>query len=598
MKKKIFILIIVLSIVTTVYPATRGVVPRADGEGTLGTSAKNWLSAYADSFFTDLITVNPAASPTTDADGELAVDIDGWGTNFDAWEVWNGTASAYLVATTASDIPTNGQVPKWSTGGAITWENDDDSGGATAWSAIGDPSNNGLTTITFDNAELSLLTGDNDAAVSFFTIRNTDADHTGGNMYLLDLDYSADDGDPDADYIRLQDSGGVVFTLEQDGNITAGIWQATAIADAYIPDNITIDLATVATTVTITDNESTAENNPIVFVAGADPDGGNLGLETDGTTHYNPSTGTITATEFVGGGSGVTSVDAITGDSATAFFNAGTIEHERGGIEADISAIADGGMLVGTGVGTMAIRASFMTAGAAGFVKHELGGLEADVSAYSGLVAVAGGATAEIDSKSELEGQIADVADFAEADGDVYTNDHDYGGADLELPQATPAVPNADGEIELDFTDGTMVVQHGSAHAELGAATDVVMGKMPHSFAVTLAMPDGLQSEIDNWPLKAIESTIFPHGIVVTRIRLKTSASSTYAVNIENWDDPTTINGANPTIDAITTSGSTEATEDTITYSTIAAGQIIMMDLPTTDIGWITVEVEYYEPAA
>ena len=63
--------------------------------------------------------------------------------------------------------------------------------------------------------------------------------------------------------------------------------------------------AAVATTVTITDNESTDEDNPIVFVAGGDTDGGNLGLETDGNAHYNPSTGKITATAFAG---------ALTGD--------------------------------------------------------------------------------------------------------------------------------------------------------------------------------------------------------------------------------------------------------------------------------------------
>lgn len=87
--------------------------------------------------------------------------------------------------------------------------------------------------------------------------------------------------------------------------------------------------ASVATTVTITDNEDTAENNPIVFVAGGDLDGGNLGLESDGTTYYTPSTGTITATEFVGGGAGLTAIDAATGDSATDFFDAGEIADAR-----------------------------------------------------------------------------------------------------------------------------------------------------------------------------------------------------------------------------------------------------------------------------
>jgi hypothetical protein len=182
-------------------------------------------------------------------------------------------------------------------------------------------------------------------------------------------------------------------------------------------------------------------------------------------------------------------------------------------------------------------------------------------------------------------------------DGTVTTSAN-FIPTDLEIPQASPAAPGVDGGVEIDFTDGTLVVQHGSAHTELGASTDIVVGKLIKSFSATFAMPDSLQSEIDNWPLKGIESTEFPHGIVVTAIHLKTSASSTYAVNVENWDDPTTINAANGTIDAITTSAGTEVTETTITYSTIAAGQIIMLDLPATDIGWFTITVEYYEPIA
>ena len=61
-----------------------------------------------------------------------------------------------------------------------------------------------------------------------------------------------------------------------------------------------VGLATLATTVTITDNESTNESNALIFTAGGDIDGGNLGLESDGTLTYNPSTGKVTATGFVG----------------------------------------------------------------------------------------------------------------------------------------------------------------------------------------------------------------------------------------------------------------------------------------------------------
>ena len=70
--------------------------------------------------------------------------------------------------------------------------------------------------------------------------------------------------------------------------------------------------AAIATTVPITDNESTYESNALIFAAGADVDGGNIGLESDGTLTYNPSTGKVTATGFVGALTGNASGTAAT----------------------------------------------------------------------------------------------------------------------------------------------------------------------------------------------------------------------------------------------------------------------------------------------
>ena len=85
---------------------------------------------------------------------------------------------------------------------------------------------------------------------------------------------------------------------------------------------LTAGTASVATTVTITDNENTNEDNAIIFAAGGDVDGGNLGLESDGTLTYNPSTGKITATGFIGALTGDASGNAAT---ATALETARTI---------------------------------------------------------------------------------------------------------------------------------------------------------------------------------------------------------------------------------------------------------------------------------
>jgi hypothetical protein len=91
--------------------------------------------------------------------------------------------------------------------------------------------------------------------------------------------------------------------------------------------NIAVALATLATTVTITDNESTNENNAVIFTAGGDVDGGDLGLESDGTFNYNPSTGLVTATTFAGALTGNASGTAatVTGAAQTAITSVGTL---------------------------------------------------------------------------------------------------------------------------------------------------------------------------------------------------------------------------------------------------------------------------------
>ena len=95
--------------------------------------------------------------------------------------------------------------------------------------------------------------------------------------------------------------------------------------------------AAIATTVTITDNESTNENNAVIFTAGGDVDGGNLGLESDGNLTYNPSTGTLTATAFAGALTGNVTGNAsgtaatVTGAAQSNITSLGTLTALTGG---------------------------------------------------------------------------------------------------------------------------------------------------------------------------------------------------------------------------------------------------------------------------
>jgi hypothetical protein len=86
-----------------------------------------WVGVQDFGGASDLEVPNGAA-PTVNTFGEIAADNDLWGAGRGALVHYDGTATTALVAPLVSDTPSNGQVPKWNTGGTITWE--DDSTGA------------------------------------------------------------------------------------------------------------------------------------------------------------------------------------------------------------------------------------------------------------------------------------------------------------------------------------------------------------------------------------------------------------------------------------------------------------------------------------
>jgi hypothetical protein len=159
--------------------------------------------------------------------------------------------------------------------------------------------------------------------------------------------------------------------LETDTGLTynpnTGAFTSTTFVGA-LTGNVTgtADVATVATTVTITDNESTDEDNAIIFTAGGDVDGGNIGLESDGTLTYNPSDGKITATGFVG---------ALTGN-------------------ADTASVAPAGALTGTTLKSNVVTSSLTTVGAldAGSITSGFTSIDVGAGAITTTGTVSGGA--------------------------------------------------------------------------------------------------------------------------------------------------------------------------------------------------------------
>jgi hypothetical protein len=131
-------------------------------------------------------------------------------------------------------------------------------------------------------------------------------------------------------------------TLEADAITIGGTALNTVIAGVTVTNATT---AAVATTVTISDNESTNEDNAIVFTSGGDVDGGNIGLESDGDLTYNPSTGRLTATQLAGtlqtaAQANITSLGTLTTLTVdNVIINGTTIGHTD---DTDLITVADG----------------------------------------------------------------------------------------------------------------------------------------------------------------------------------------------------------------------------------------------------------------
>jgi len=457
--------------------------------------------------------------------------------------------------------------------GVTTWE----AAGAVTYDIIGDPAASG--SISFDAAETAEYTSAF-TANDFMTIKGTGAfgdysvltvtqdtgDPTDGDLihaYTADGEDNVDQlvlGNGTDDYlaIRVIEAGTVTFDIVSDGTPALVVNDASTF-------NSTMNIIGATTLGTAT----SAAGNLSLYDAGTltlyeDGDNFNITLACADGEAVGTLTGGLDVTGLLEAQAGLTV-------ATTTAFSLGANQIDNG------SDLLDGEMIADNTIDNDSIDFGDMT---------DLGD--------DGVVIWGNVGAGELGNDSVINEDIDDDGGF------IFTGAWDFGGGDLEIPQASPGVPGADGGIEMDFTDGKLVMQHGSAHAELAGSTDVAMASLIHSWSGTFGMPDSLQTEIDNWPFKRIDATEFPHGVVITSITLTVSGDTSYTINVENWDDHDTINGANPTIDAVayTAPSTGEVTESTITYDTIAAGQIIMIDLPTTDVSWINIVIEYYEPAA
>jgi len=190
----------------------------------------------------------------------------------------------------------------------------------------------------------------------------------------------------------------------------------------------TATTAAVATTVTITDNEDDDEDNVLVFVAGADSDGGNVGLESDGHLHYNPSTGKLTATSFAGDVTGTITgttsqinVTAVTdNDTVYPVFVTGTSGSNDPEVASALTYNPSTGVLTGTQfTGAVSGNATSATSAATLTTARDIGGVSFNGSASIDLPGVNSAGSQATSGTAALATAVTVTANDSEA-ADLY----------------------------------------------------------------------------------------------------------------------------------------------------------------------------------
>lgn len=192
----------------------------ADGDGVSGNPTIS-LPATIDLGGKTSFEIPNGAAPTVNAFGELAGDDNLWAVGRGAPVFYDGTAAVALIGALVSDSPGEGQVPKWNTGGTITWE-DDSTGAGFGETSLSTLANN---QVFFDSASASrtITFGLSGATDPVITVQDgiinvsTGTLQEGGSAVFTSADGSLDDDDLSNDSVNALSD--VVITSLGDGEV-------------------------------------------------------------------------------------------------------------------------------------------------------------------------------------------------------------------------------------------------------------------------------------------------------------------------------------------------------------------------------------------
>ena len=293
------------SIGTTTVSDGHGIV--MNHGGTMAQTTVQTLAAYLDDEITAMPNLTSVGTLTTLTIDNIIIN----GTNI------GHTSDTDAIAIASDGVVTMNQIPVFSAG--INVSGGSIAGTLSTAAQANITSLGTLTTLTVDNIITNGTTIGHTSDTDLMTLADGLLT-VAGEVSMTTLDIGGTNVGSTAAELNLLDG-----SAKSTSSITIADTDAFVIIDGtttkQIPASDIKTYATTsvnATTVTITDNESTNEDNAIIFTAGGDVDGGNLGLESDGTLTYNPSTGKITATGFIGALTGDVTGDVTGNVSGTA----------------------------------------------------------------------------------------------------------------------------------------------------------------------------------------------------------------------------------------------------------------------------------------
>ena len=343
-----------------------------------------------------------------------------------------------------------------------------------------------VITMTGSSSDTAVFTAGTNGTLSIVT---TDAAAAAANIQIT-ADGTAELA---GTTVTLDSSGGI--TLDADGGtITfadAGSSLGTITSSGYS------GTAAVATTVTVTDNESTDENNVLTFVAGADADGGNVGLESDGNLNYNPSSGTLNVPNISVTGT-QTIVNSVTMNASNAVVFEGATADAHETTLSSIDATGDRTINLPNVSGTLPVLAAASATqitstpeelnilDGATVVVGEINALDLGATAIGNAIAskavildankdYTGGRNLTI--TGELDAATGDFSSDVDIDGDLLCGD------DVTLDSDAAVLGfGADKDVTLTHVadtglllNGNMVIQFNDASQNIGAASNAIL---------------------------------------------------------------------------------------------------------------------------